>query len=43
MKLAYGYRRRWHLKIFLFLAILLGHIPLKFESHWPKDLGGDTI
>ena len=21
----------------------LGNIPVKFESHWPKDLGGDSI
>ena len=29
------------------LAILvrshLGNIPVKFESHWPKGLGGDSI
>ena len=29
------------------LAILigshLGNIPMKFESHWPKGLGGDSI
>ena len=31
----------------MILAILvrsqLGNIPAKFESHWPKGLGGDSI
>ena len=31
----------------MILAILvknqLGNIPVKFESHWPKGLGGDSI
>ena len=26
-----------------FLGSHLGNIPEKFESHWPKDLGGDSI
>ena len=26
-----------------FLGSHLGNIPEKFESHWPKGLGGDSI
>ena len=25
------------------VGIHLGYIPMKFESHWPKGLGGDSI
>ena len=27
----------------IFLGSHLGNIPEKFESHWPKGLGGDSI
>ena len=27
----------------IFVESYLGNIPVKFESHWPKGLGGDSI
>ena len=27
----------------IFIGRYLGNIPVKFESHWPKGFGGDSI